>query len=120
VIIILFQVYNLVCVSVGKFNSESIVNEMMEEASGPINFTMFLTLFGMKLNGTDSEETLVNSFLQFDEKATGLIPEEIFRECLVTMGDRFTEDEVNFVKIKKTKNRLSQKFVFSLKRLTSF
>jgi Ca2+-binding EF-hand superfamily protein len=67
---------------------------MIEEASGPINFTMFLTLFGLKLIGTDSEETLINSFLQFDEKETGFIPEEVLRECLITMGDRFSEDEV--------------------------
>jgi myosin regulatory light chain 12 len=68
---------------------------MMDEASGPLNFTMFLTLFGLKLTGTDPEETLLNSFLQFDETATGFIPEDTLRQCLLTMGDRFSEEEVS-------------------------
>lgn len=31
---------------------------MINEASGSINFTMYLTLFGEKLIGTDPEEVL--------------------------------------------------------------
>ncbi len=48
----------------------------------------------MKLVGTDPEEVLLNSFLQFDEKRTGYIAEELFRECLATMGDRFSDEEI--------------------------
>lgn len=44
---------------------------MMNEAPGPINFTMFLTMFGEKLNGTDPEEVIRNAFACFDEEATG-------------------------------------------------
>jgi len=59
---------------------------MIAEAPGPINFTMFLTVFGdraqgtwahltrnePKLNdnlilGTDDEQTIVNAFSQYDE-----------------------------------------------------
>lgn len=32
---------------------------MINEAPGPINFTMFLTLFGEKLTGTDPEEVAI-------------------------------------------------------------
>ena len=34
---------------------------MMNEAPGPINFTMFLTMFGEKLNGTDPDDVIENA-----------------------------------------------------------
>jgi Ca2+-binding EF-hand superfamily protein len=44
---------------------------MVAEAPGPINFTMFLTMFGEKLNGTDPEEVIRNAFACFDENNSG-------------------------------------------------
>lgn len=44
---------------------------MVSEAPGPINFTMFLTMFGEKLNGTDPEDVIKNAFACFDEENTG-------------------------------------------------
>ena len=38
---------------------------------GPINFTMFLTLFGEKLNGTDPEDVIQNAFACFDQRNNG-------------------------------------------------
>lgn len=35
----------------GQEPSDKVVDQMMAEAPGPLNFTMFLTLFGEKLNG---------------------------------------------------------------------
>ena len=69
---------------------------MLNEATGPLNFTMFLTLFGVKLTGTDPEDVIRNAFASFDEKGTGLISEDYFREALSSMGDRFTTEEVQF------------------------
>lgn len=43
----------------------------MNEAPGPINFTMFLTMFGEKLNGTDPEDVIRNAFACFDEEGVG-------------------------------------------------
>ena len=68
---------------------------MMNEAPGPINFTMFLTLFGEKLQGTDPEEVIKNAFGCFDEENTGILNEERLRELLTTMGDRFTDEDVD-------------------------
>lgn len=68
---------------------------MMNEAPGPINFTMFLTLFGEKLQGTDPEEVIKNAFGCFDEENTGFLNEERLRELLTTMGDRFTDEDVD-------------------------
>ncbi|VDN33111.1 unnamed protein product [Gongylonema pulchrum] len=46
----------------GKEVTEEFLEKMINEAPGPINFTMFLTLFGEKLTGTDPEEVFFNVF----------------------------------------------------------
>lgn len=79
--------------SLGKDPPDSYLDNMMKEAPGPINFTMFLTLFGEKLNGTDPEDVIKNAFACFDAEQTGFIKEDYLRELLMTMGDRFTEQE---------------------------
>merc|ERR1711962_1521495 len=83
--------------SLGKDPSDAFLEEMMAEAPGPINFTMFLTMFGEKLNGTDPEDVIRNAFACFDLNNTGFIDEDYLRELLTTMGDRFTEDEVDLM-----------------------
>lgn len=82
---------------VGKDPDDSYLDSMMNEAPGPINFTMFLTLFGERLQGTDPEEVIRNAFACFDEDNTGQINEEKLRELLTTMGDRFTDEEVSYL-----------------------
>ncbi|KAL4844563.1 hypothetical protein H8958_014785, partial [Nasalis larvatus] len=53
--------------SLGKTNvKDDELDAMLKEASGPINFTMFLNLFGEKLSGTDAEETILNAFKMLD------------------------------------------------------
>ncbi|CAM9427431.1 myosin regulatory light chain 12A-like [Petromyzon marinus] len=81
--------------SLGKTPTEEMLEEMMGEASGPINFTMFLTMFGEKLNGTDPEDVIRNAFACFDEDGTGRINEDHFRELMTTMGDRFSDAQVD-------------------------
>lgn len=82
--------------SLGKPDCDQMIDSMLSEASGPINFTMFLTLFGIKMNVTDSEEVITNAFSCFDEKGTGFISEENLRHAITTMGDRFSTEEVFF------------------------
>lgn len=53
--------------SLGRLCTESELDSMIQEAPGPINFTMFLTIFGDRVSGTDDEATIVNAFTQFDE-----------------------------------------------------
>ncbi|XP_022080822.1 myosin regulatory light chain 2, smooth muscle major isoform-like [Acanthaster planci] len=83
--------------SMGKNPMEKELDEMVADAPGPINFTMFLTLFGEKLNGTDPEETILNAFKLFDEEGKGKIHEDYLKELMMTMGDRFTKDEVELM-----------------------
>ena len=58
----------------GKNPTDEYLEGMMSEAPGPINFTMFLTMFGEKLNGTDPEDVIRNAFACFDEEASGWQP----------------------------------------------
>merc|ERR1711931_533483 len=81
--------------SLGKDKTDDEINEMISMAPGPINFTMFLTMFGEKLNGTDPEDVIKNAFACFDATNSGFLHEDKLRELLATMGDRFTEDDVD-------------------------
>ncbi|XP_066491194.1 myosin regulatory light chain 10 isoform X2 [Tiliqua scincoides] len=67
---------------------------MIKEAPGAINFTVFLTMFGEKLKGTDTEEILLNAFRVFDREGKGSIKADYMKEMLMTQADRFSEEEV--------------------------
>ena len=56
----------------GKNPTEEYLDKMIGQAPGPINFTMFLTLFGERLQGTDPEDVIKNAFGCFDEDGTGM------------------------------------------------
>ena len=81
--------------SLGKNPSDNYLEEMINEATGPINFTMFLTMFGDKLNGTDPETVIQNAFACFDQEGVGSITEDRLRDLLMSIGDRFSEEEVD-------------------------
>jgi len=59
---------------------------MLEEAQGPVNFTMILTLFGDRLNGTDDENVILNAWKNFDPEGTGQINSKSLREILTGEG----------------------------------
>lgn len=63
--------------SLGRICTDSELEGMIKEASGPINFTMFLTIFGDRTQGTDEEDVILNAFAQFDE-GDGLCKEETY------------------------------------------
>lgn len=69
---------------------------MISEAPGHINFTMFLTLMGEKLSGTDPEHEILQAFECFDVEGNGVINADEFRETMTAMGDRFTDEEVSY------------------------
>ncbi|KAJ1566780.1 Myosin regulatory light polypeptide 9 [Nowakowskiella sp. JEL0078] len=82
--------------SLGQNPSDKMIDDMIAEAPGSINFTMFLTLFGEKLSGTDPEAEILASFEQLeDAPRTGFLNAELLREWMTGMGDRFTDDEVD-------------------------
>ena len=75
--------------SLGKDVKDEYVEGMLSEASGAINFTMFLTLFGEKMNGTDPEDVIRNAFACFDEEGSGKVDEDKLVNLLQSVGDRW-------------------------------
>ncbi|KAM9321351.1 myosin regulatory light chain 10 [Gastrophryne carolinensis] len=81
--------------ALGRINVKSEeLDDMVKEAPGPINFTVFLTMFGEKLKGTDPEETILNAFKIFDPDGKGHIKADYIREMLTTQADRFNQEEI--------------------------
>lgn len=74
--------------SLGKDVTDDYVEDMLNDANGAINFTMFLTLFGEKLNGTDPEDVIRNAFACFDDEGSGKLDEDKLVDLLQTKGDR--------------------------------
>ncbi|XP_078267922.1 myosin light chain 5-like isoform X2 [Rhinoraja longicauda] len=82
--------------SLGKLNiKDDELESMLQEATGPINFTMFLNLFGAKLHGSDPEEVMVNAFKMFDPNGKGHINKEELKHLLMTQADKFTAEETD-------------------------
>jgi len=80
--------------NLGRIPPDAELKEMLKEAPGALNFTMFLNLFGEKLSGTDPEDAIRNAFSMFDEEGKGFLPEEYLKDLLSNMGDNFTADEI--------------------------
>ncbi|KAJ1091663.1 hypothetical protein NDU88_004780 [Pleurodeles waltl] len=79
----------------GKVNfKDEELEDMLKEGKGPINFTVFLTLFGEKLSGADPEDTIVNAFKLLDPNGTGHVHKDELKQLLMTQADKFSEDEV--------------------------
>ncbi|KAF6019451.1 mlc-4 [Bugula neritina] len=81
----------------GRNPSDKDLNEMLKECPGQLNFTAFLTLFGEKMHGTDSETTFRQAFEQFDPEKKGKLSEEYVKDLLLNVGDQFKEEEIRQV-----------------------
>lgn len=82
--------------AVGKLSNEKELDEMVNEAPGPINFTQLLSLFALRMQdsgGSDDDEVVVAAFKTFDKE--GVIDSETFRHALMTWGDKFSSKEVD-------------------------
>lgn len=70
---------------------------MLGESTSSISFTIFLTLMAEKLSGTDPEPEILQAFAAFDDDGKGYINADDLREFMTTMGDRFTDEEVDIM-----------------------
>jgi len=82
---------------IGREADPKLIKELLAEVPDKINFTHFLTLFGEKLSGTDSESALRDAFVLFDEGKVGKLHEEYVKDLLMNVGDQFSKDEVKQV-----------------------
>ena len=83
--------------SLGQNPPDEYIDQMIREAPGSINFTMFLTILGERLTGFDQERDLLSAFECFDETGSGMLDGDALREFLTTMGDRFTDEDVDIL-----------------------
>lgn len=80
--------------SLGRLVNDKELEEMLGEASGPINFTQLLTLFANRMSGgSDEDDVVIAAFKTFD--SDGKIDSERLRHALMTWGDKFSADEVD-------------------------
>ncbi|MEQ2190782.1 Myosin regulatory light chain 2, ventricular/cardiac muscle isoform, partial [Xenoophorus captivus] len=80
--------------ALGRLNvKQEEIDDMLKEAPGPINFTIFLTMFGEKLKGADPEETILNAFKVFDPEGKGVLKKDYVTQMLTTQADRFSSEE---------------------------
>ncbi|XP_024284083.1 myosin regulatory light chain 2, ventricular/cardiac muscle isoform-like [Oncorhynchus tshawytscha] len=81
--------------ALGRLNvKQKEIDEMLKEASGPVNFTVFFTMFGEKLKGADPEETILNAFKVFDPEGKRVLRKDSVTEILTTQADRFSPEEM--------------------------
>jgi len=78
----------------GREADPKVVDEMIKESPGQINFTHFLNLFGEKMHGTDPEQTLKNAFEMFDNDKSGQLDENYVKDLLSGVGDQFSKEEI--------------------------
>ena len=83
--------------SIGRDADPKVIKEMLKECPDKLNFTHFLTLFGEKLHGTDSETALRDAFKLFDEEGKGVLHEEYVKDLLQNVGDQYSKDEIKQV-----------------------
>lgn len=79
--------------SLGRIANEKDLEEMLAEAPGPINFTMFLSIFGDRITGTDDEDVIMNAFAQYDD-GDGKCASDKLKHDLMTWGEKFKASEV--------------------------
>lgn len=79
--------------ALGRLIKDDDLKQMLSEAPGPINFTMFLSIFGDRISGVDDETVIKNALKTFDDQDSGKVSEEKLRRCLTTWGNKFTQDE---------------------------
>lgn len=80
---------------IGKIVSDKELDEMLNDAPGPISFTMFVNMFAERQSGpTDDDETILQAFKAFD-RGDGKIDSEQLRGQLLVFGEKMTVKEVD-------------------------
>jgi len=80
--------------ALGRMYPDLELQSMLAEAPGPLNFTMFLSIFGERIMGTDKEDVIKAAFQTFDSNETGKVNVSVLRKALVTWGEKLTDEEI--------------------------
>ena len=80
---------------IGKIVTDKELDDMLNDAPGPISFTMFVNMFAERQSGpTDDDETILKAFKAFD-RGDGKIDSEAFRTQLMVFGEKMTGKEID-------------------------
>ncbi|XP_076047887.1 myosin regulatory light chain 2-like [Oratosquilla oratoria] len=80
---------------IGRIATEQELDDMLAEAEGPLNFTMFLNMFAQRQTGeADDDDVVATAFRAYSDD-TGYIDADRFRHALMVWGDKFTANEVD-------------------------
>ncbi|MFH4976633.1 hypothetical protein AB6A40_003342 [Gnathostoma spinigerum] len=81
--------------NMGSIATQAQIDEMINDAPGPINFTVFLTMFGEKLAGTESESIIASAFQMFDKLESGKLKEDVLIKILQDRrGEPLTDEQI--------------------------
>jgi len=80
---------------IGRIASDQEIMDMLNEADGPLNFTMFLNMFAEKNKGEVDDDDLIRKAFQAYMLDDGNIDGDVFRHALMTWGDKFSGEEVD-------------------------
>lgn len=85
-----------ILVSLGQKPTDKQVRDMLNEVPGDVDFARFSSMFASKMGTADPEDLIRNAFTCFDEDCDGVISLDEFKELLMTMGSRLTEQQVPY------------------------
>jgi len=77
----------------GRIVPDGELEGMLKEAPGPLNFTMFLSVFGDRIGGGDSVDVIKSAFKTFDETESGFCKESDLRAMICKFGEKLTDEE---------------------------
>jgi len=80
--------------ALGRIYGDAELQQMLSEAEGPLNFTMFLRLIGTKMTGADGEDVLKAAFETFDPEKTGRVRADVLKKALTTFGEKLSPEEM--------------------------
>ncbi|KAL7642699.1 UNVERIFIED_CONTAM: hypothetical protein RMT77_007264 [Armadillidium vulgare] len=84
-----------VCDDVGRMTSEKELEDMLNDAEGPLNFTTLVHMFGSRSSGEVDEDDVVAAGFRAFEESPGVIDSERFRTMLMAFGNKFSTKEVD-------------------------
>nr|ACI94901.1 myosin light chain 2 [Scolopendra subspinipes] len=80
--------------SLGRIVNDKDLDEMLSEAPGPITFTLFLSIFGDRISGSDEEDVIQKAFGVYDE-GDGKCKADKLKHDLMTWGEKFSQEEID-------------------------
>mmetsp|Transcript_9939 Transcript_9939/g.17429 ORF Transcript_9939/g.17429 Transcript_9939/m.17429 type:complete len:149 (-) Transcript_9939:103-549(-) len=80
-----------------KLELQDMVESVDKDGSGTIDFKEFLSMMANKLSDADTVDDLVEALGLFDTRRTGSVPASVLRHALLSIGEKMSEEEVQFV-----------------------